>query len=50
MNSEIGWEIGNKCKPLNKIATFLDETVSKVVLSFVLLKFVRTSMTNDELM
>ena len=45
MNSEIGWEIGNKCKPLNKIATFLDETVSKVVISFV-----RTSVTNDELM
>jgi len=37
MNSEVDLEIGNKCKPLNEIATFLGETVSKVALSIVLL-------------
>jgi len=37
MNNEIEFGIGNKCKTLNEIATFLDETVSKVALSFMLL-------------
>jgi len=37
MNGGIDLEIGNKCKLLNEIATFLDESVSKVVLSFMLL-------------
>jgi len=50
MNSEIDLEIGNKCKPLNEIATFLDETVSKVALSFMLLQSVRTSTTNNRTM
>jgi len=30
-------EIRNKCKPLNEIATFLNETVSNVALLFMLL-------------
>jgi len=37
MNSEIDSQIANKCKSLNEIATFLDEIVSKFVLSFMLL-------------
>ena len=37
MNSEVDLEIGNRCNPLNEVVTFLDETVSKVVLSIVLL-------------
>jgi len=34
MNNEIEFGIGNKCETLNEIATFLDETVSNVALSF----------------
>jgi len=37
MSSKMDLEIGNKCKPLNEIAIFLDETVSKIALLFMLL-------------
>jgi len=35
MNNETEFEIGDKCKPLNEITTFLDETVIKFALLFV---------------
>jgi len=37
MSSKMDLEIGNKCKPLNEIVTFLNETVSNVALLFMLL-------------
>jgi len=37
MSNEIAFELGSECKTLNEIAIFLDEILSKLVLSFMLL-------------